>query len=71
MKAAPFVFDFPAFEFASQIPFIVKQPSLVELLRIDFMAALHFAVDLRASRWNVEVRDAGVGKMPSELWSKR
>ena len=70
MRSALVVFGFPAFEFAGQIPSIVKPSSLVELLRIGLVAALHLAVDLRTSGRNVAVRDAEVGKVPGELWSE-
>ena len=48
-----------------------EMSSLVELLRIGFMAPLDLPVHLRAAWRDVPVRDAEVGKMPSELWSKR
>ena len=48
-----------------------EMPSLVELLRIGFMAPLDLPVHLRAAWRYVPVRDAEVRKMPSELWSER
>ena len=65
------VFGFPSLKLSSKIPFMFETPSLVELLRIGFMAPLDFPVHLRAARRYVPVRDAEIGKMPSELWSER
>jgi hypothetical protein len=48
-----------------------EMPSLVELLRIGYMAALDLPIHLRAAWRYVPVRDAEVGKMPSELWAER
>jgi len=48
-----------------------EMPSLVELLRIGFMAPLDLPVHLRAAWRYVPVRDVEVRKMPSELWSER
>jgi hypothetical protein len=65
------VFGFPSLKLSSKIPFMFEMPSLVELLRIGFMAPFDFPVHLRAARRYVPVRDAEIGKMPSELWSER
>ena len=65
------VFGFPSFKLSSKIPFMFEMPSLVELLRIGFMAPLDFSVHLRATWRYVPVRDAEVRKVPSELWSER
>jgi hypothetical protein len=46
-------------------------PSLVELLGIGFMTSFDLPVHLGAAWWDVLVRDAQVGKMPSELGPKR
>ena len=46
-------------------------PSLVELLRIGFVAPLDFPVHLRATWRYVPVRDAEVGEVPRELWAER
>jgi hypothetical protein len=43
----------------------------IELFRICFVAALDLAVHVGASWRDVAVRDAEVGEMPGELWSKR
>ncbi|MGB8675613.1 MAG: hypothetical protein WCD27_14770 [Candidatus Acidiferrales bacterium] len=48
-----------------------EMPSLVELLRIGLVASLDLPVHLSATRRYVLVRNAGIGKMPGELWSKR
>jgi hypothetical protein len=48
-----------------------EMPSLVELLRIGFMAPLDLPVHLRATWRYVPVRDAQVRKVPGELWSER
>src|SRR3974377_945638 len=71
MRSALVVFGFPAFEFAGQIPSIVKPSSLVELLRIGLVAALHLAVDLRTSGRNGAGRAAEGGTGARELWSER
>ena len=71
MGAIFVVFGFPPFKLSSKIPFMFEMPSLVELLRIGFMAPLDLPVNLRATGRYVSVRDAEVGKMPSELWSER
>ena len=47
-----------------------EMPSLVELLRIGFMASFDLSVHLRAAWWYVLVSNAKIGKVPSELWSK-
>jgi hypothetical protein len=65
------VFGFPSFKLSSKIPFVFEMPSLIELLRIGFMAPLDLSVHLRATWRYVPVRDAEIGKMPSELWSER
>ena len=65
------VFGFPSLKLSSKIPFMFEMPSLVELLRIGFMAPLDLPVHLRAARRYVPVGDAEIGKMPSELWSER
>jgi len=65
------VFGLPSFELSSKIPFMFEMPSLVELLRIGFMAPLDLPVHFRATWRYVPVRDAEVGKVPSELWSER
>ena len=64
-------FGFPFLEFSSQIPFMFEMPSLIELLRVSFMASLDLTVHLRAARRYVFVRNAEIGKMPGELWSER
>jgi hypothetical protein len=46
-------------------------PSLIELLRVGFMASLDLSVHLRAARRYVFVGNAEIGKMPGELWSER
>ena len=48
-----------------------EMPSLVELLRIGFMAPLDLTVNLRAARRYVFVGDTEIGKMPGELGSER
>ena len=48
-----------------------EMPSLIELLRISFMAPLDLSVHLRAPGRYVPVRDAEIGKVPGELWSER
>ena len=48
-----------------------EMPSLVELLRIGFMAPFDLPVHLRATWRYVFMRDAEIGKVPSELWSER
>ena len=48
-----------------------EMPSLVELLRIGFMASFDLSVHFRAAWWYVLVRNAEIGKVPSELWSER
>ena len=48
-----------------------EMPSLVELLRIGFMAPLDLTVHLRAARRYMFVGDAEIGKMPGELGSER
>ena len=65
------VFGFASLKLSSKIPFMFEMPSLVELLRIGFMASLDLSVHLRAAWRYVPVRDVEVGKMPSELWSER
>src|SRR6266481_4794497 len=46
-------------------------PSSIELFRVCFVAPLYLAVHLWASGRDVAVRNAEIGKMPSELWSER
>ena len=65
------VFGLPSFKLSSKIPFMFEMPSLVELLRIGFMASLDLSVHLRAAWRYVPVRDVKVGKMPGELRSER
>lgn len=65
------VFGLPSLKLPSKIPFMFEMPSLVELFRIGFMAPLDFPMHLRAAWRYVPVRDAKIGKMPSELWSER
>ena len=65
------VFGFPSSKLSSKIPFMLGMPSLIELLRIGFMAPLDFPVHLRAAWRYVPMRDAEIGKMPGELWSER
>lgn len=48
-----------------------EMPSLIELLRIGFMASLDLPVHFRTTWRYVPVRDAEVGKVPSELWAER
>ena len=48
-----------------------EMPSLVELLRIGFMAPLDLTVHLRATRRYMFVGNAEIGKMPGELGSER
>jgi hypothetical protein len=43
-----------------------EMPSLIELLRVGFMASLDLPVHLRAAR-----RYVGNAEMPGELWSER
>ena len=50
---------------------MLEMLSLIELLRVGFMASLDLSVYLRAARRYVFVGNAEVGKMPSELRSKR
>ena len=71
MRSIFVVLGFPSLQLPSKIPFMFEMPSLVELLRIRFMAPFDFSVHLRAAWRNMPVRDAEVGKVPSELWSKR
>src|ERR1700678_3315239 len=65
------VFGLPSLQLSSKIPFMFEMPSLVELLRIGFIASFDLPVHLRAAWRNVPVRNAEVRKMPSELWSER
>ena len=65
------VFGFSFLEFSSEIPFMFEMPSLIELLRVGFMASLDLTVHLGAARGYVFVGNAEVGKMPVELWSER
>ena len=46
-------------------------PPSVELFRVCLVAPLYLAVYLRTTRRDVAVRNAEIGKMPSELWSER
>ena len=64
------VFGFPSLQLSSQVRFMFEMPSLIELLRIGFMAPLDLSVDLRAARRYVFVGDAEIGKMPGKLWSE-
>ena len=64
------VFRLPSLEFSSKISFMFEMPSLVELLRIGFMAPLDLPIHLRATWRYVPVRDAEVRKVPSELGSE-
>src|SRR6202162_1300708 len=68
MQSIIVVFSFPSLEFSSQIPFMFEMPSLIELLRVGFMASLDLPLQLRAARRYVFVGNA---EMPSELWSER
>ncbi len=65
------VFGLPSFELSSKISFMFEVLSLVELLRIGFMAPLDLPVHLRATWRYVPVRDAEVRKVPRELWAER
>ena len=65
------VFGFSFLEFSSEIPFMFEMPSLIELLRVGFMASLDLTVHLGAARGYVFVGNAEIGKMPGELWPKR
>jgi len=71
MRSILVVFGFPSLEFSSQIPFMFEMPSLIELLRVGFMASLDLPVHLRAARRYVFVGNAEIAKMPGELWSER
>jgi len=68
MQSILVVFGFPSLEFSSQIPFMFEMPSLIELLRVGFMASLDLPLQLRAARRYVFVGNA---EMPGELWSER
>ncbi len=48
-----------------------EMPSLIELLRIGFMAPFDLPVHLRATGRYMFMRDAEIGKVPGELWSER
>lgn len=50
MKPIFVVFGLPSFELSGKILFMFEMPSLVELLRIGFMAPLDLSVHLRAAR---------------------
>ena len=71
MRPILVVFGLPSLELSSEISFMFEMPSLVELLRIGFMAPLDLSVRLRAARRYVFMRNAEIGKMPGELWSER
>src|SRR5690242_8258042 len=64
------VFGFPFLQFSSQIPFMFEMPSLVELLRIGFMASLDLSVHFWATWRYMFVGDAEIGEMPGELGSE-
>jgi len=61
MRPILVVFGLPSFELSSKVPFMFEMPSLVELLRIGFMAPLDFSVHLRAAWGYVLMGDAQVG----------
>ena len=61
MRSIFVVFGFPPFKLSSKIAFMFEMFSLVELLRIGFMAPLDLPVHLRATGRYVPVRDAKVG----------
>ena len=65
------VFGLPFLQLSSKIPFMFEMPSLVELLRIGFMAPFDLPVHLRATWRYVFMGDAEIGKVPSKLWSER
>ena len=65
------VFRFPALQFSGQVFFVTKILSSIELFGIRLVAPLDLAVDLRTSRRDMAMRDAEIGKMPSELRSER
>ena len=65
------VLGFSFLQLPGNIPFMFEMPSLVELLRIGFMASFDFPVHLRATLGYVFMRDAEIGKVPSELRSER
>ena len=71
MRPVFVVFGLPSLKLSSKIPFMFEMPSLVELLRIGFMAPFDLPVHLRATWRYVFMRDAEIGKVPSELWSER
>ena len=64
------VFGLPSLQLSSKIPFMFEMPSLVELLRIGFVAPLDLPVHLRAAWWYVFVGNAEVGKVPGEQRSE-
>jgi len=71
MRAIFVVFGFPSLQLSGKIPFMFEMPSLVELLRIRFMAPFDLPIHLGATWRYVFMRDAEIGKMPSELRSER
>ena len=71
MRSIFVVFGLPSLQLSSKISFMFEMPSLIELLRIGFMAPLDLTVYLRAPWRYVPVRDAEIGKVPRELWSER
>ena len=68
MRAIFVVLGLPSLQLSSKIPFVLEMPSLIELLRISFVASLNFSIHLRAAWGYVFVRNAEIGKMPGELW---
>jgi hypothetical protein len=66
MRAILVVFGFPRLQFSRQF-FVMPKV----LLRVCFVAPLHFAVHLRTSGRDAAVGNAEIGKMPGELRSER
>jgi hypothetical protein len=48
-----------------------EMPPLVELPGVSFVASLDLPIHFRAAWRYVPVRDAKIGKMPSELWCEQ
>ena len=53
------VFGVPSLRRSSKISFMFEMPSLVELLRIGFMAPFDLPIHLRATGWYVLARKCG------------
>lgn len=71
MRPILVVFAFPPLKFSDKIPFVAEVCAPIELFRIGLVAALNFAINLRASGWDVAMRNSEVREVPGELRPKR